>query len=87
MGKAMKDEALSVRDKVFGVLAGFSALYCTVVAFAWSLPGARGRFLIALAVLVVTLSFVKNKKGVGLGILAFIALRFIWAGIVFLLQR
>jgi len=81
------NKALSVRDRVFGAVAGFSALYCFAVSFALSLPTGRERFFIALAVFIVSFSFVKQKKGVGLGILAFIALRFAWAGIVLLLQH
>jgi hypothetical protein len=84
----MKDnETLSVRDKIFGVLAAFSGLYCFAVSFALSLPSGRERFLIALIVFVVSFSFVKQKKGVALGILAFVALRFAWAAIVLLLHR
>jgi hypothetical protein len=84
----MRDKvALSVRDKVFGVLAAFSALYCFAVSFALSLPSGRERFLIALSVFVVSFGFVKQKKGVALGSLAFIVLRFAWAGIVSLLQH
>jgi len=84
----MKDtEPLSLRDKTFGAVAGFSGLYCVAVSFALSLPDARRRFLIGVAVFVVSFLFVKQKKGVGLGILAFIALRFAWAGIVFLMRR
>jgi hypothetical protein len=79
------NEALSVRDKIFGVLAALSALYGFAVSFALSLPGGRKRFLIALAVFVV--SFGKQKRGVALGILAFIALRFAWAGIALLLRH
>jgi hypothetical protein len=81
------NKALSVRDRAFGAIAGFSALYCFAVSFVLSLPGGRERFSIALTVFVVSFSFVKQKKGVALGILAFIALRFVWAGIVLLLQR
>jgi hypothetical protein len=40
-----------------------------------------------LTVFVVSFAFVKQKKGVALGILAFIALRFAWAGIVLLLHH
>jgi hypothetical protein len=84
----MKDnELLSVRDKVFGVLAAFSGLYCFAVSFALSLPSSRERFLIAATVLVISFSFVRQKKGVAVGILAFIALRFIWAGVALLLQH
>jgi hypothetical protein len=54
--------ALSVRDKIFGVLAAFSALYCFAVSFALSLPSGRERFIIALAVFVVSFSFVRQKK-------------------------
>jgi len=75
-------EPLSLRDKAFGVVAAFSGLYCAAVSFALSLPYGRRRFLIGLAVFVVSFLFVKQKKGVGLGILVFIALRFVWAGIV-----
>ena len=82
-----ENEPLSVRDKSFGVFAAFSALYCFAVSFALSLPSGRERFLIALAVFVVSFSFVKQKKGVALGILAFIALRFAWAGVVLLLRH
>jgi hypothetical protein len=81
------NEALSVRDKIFGVLAALSALYGFAVSFALSLPGGRKRFLIALAVFVVSFSFGKQKRGVALGILAFIALRFAWAGIALLLRH
>jgi hypothetical protein len=66
----MKDNgALSVRDKIFGVLAAFSALYCFAVSFALSVPSGRERFLVSLTVFVVSFSFVKQKKGVALGIL------------------
>ncbi len=80
-------ELLSLRDKTFGVLAAFSGLYCFAVSFALSLPDGRRRFLIGLAIFVVSFLLVKQKKGVGLGILAFIALRFAWAGILFLLRH
>jgi hypothetical protein len=80
-------EPLSLRDKTFGVVAAFSGLYCFAVSFALSLPDGRRRFLIGLAVFIVSFLFVKQKKGVGLGILAFIALRFVWAGIVFLVRH
>jgi hypothetical protein len=84
----MRDHgALSARDKIFGVLAAFSALYCFAVSFVFSLPGARERFVVALAVFAISFSFVKQKKGVAVGILAFVALRFAWAGIVLLLQH
>jgi hypothetical protein len=84
----MKDtEALSLRDKAFGVVAAFSGLYCVAISFALSLPDGRRRLLIGLAVFLVSFLFVKQKKGVGLGVLAFIALRFAWAGIVFLLRH
>jgi hypothetical protein len=78
-------EPLSARDKVFGALAAFSALYSFAVSFVLSLPGARERFLIALTVFVISFSFVKQKKGVALGIVAFIALRFAWSGMMLLL--
>jgi len=78
---------LSLRDKIFGVVAAFSALYCFAVSFALSLPSGWERFLVALTVFAVSFSFVKQKKGVALGILAFVALRFAWAGIVLLLQH
>jgi len=84
----MRDNrALSLRDKLFGVLAAFSGLYCFAVSFALSQPTGRDRFFIALTVFVVSFFFVKEKKGVALGVLAFIALRFAWAGIVSLLQH
>jgi hypothetical protein len=81
------DVSLSIRDKFFGVLAAFSALYGFAVSFALSLPSGRERFLVALTVFAVSFSFVKQKKGVALGILAFVALRFAWAGIVLVLQH
>jgi hypothetical protein len=84
----MRDNGtLSIRDKIFGVLAAFSALYCFAVSFALSVPSGRERFLVSLTVFVVSFSFVKQKKGVALGILAFIALRFAWAGILLLVQH
>jgi hypothetical protein len=84
----MKDNrALSIRDRMFGVLAAFSALYCSVVSFELSLPGAKGRFLVAFLVLAISFLLVKQKKGVAIGIFAFVALRFAWAGIVLLLQH
>src|SRR5207248_9611579 len=86
--RSMRDnKILSLREKIFTVLAGFSALYCVAVIFALSLPGAKSRFLIALAVFLASFSLVKHKKGIALGILVFIGLRFAWAGIAFLLQR
>ena len=81
------DGALSVRDRIFGVVAAFSALYCFAVSFALSLPTAKERFLIAFAVFVVSFSLVRCKKGVGIGILAFVVVRFVWAGIILLLQH
>jgi hypothetical protein len=80
-------EPLSLRDKIFGVIAAFSGLYCFAVSFALSLPDGRRRFLMALAVFIVSFALVKQKKGVGLGILAFIALRFAWAGILSLVKH
>jgi hypothetical protein len=36
----MRDEQiLSVRDRIFGTVAGFSALFCFAVSFALKLPG------------------------------------------------
>jgi hypothetical protein len=84
---AYMDEPLSLGDKIFGTIAAFSALYCFAVSFVLSLPQARERFLIALAIFLVSFSFVKYKKAVALAILAFIALRFAWAGIVMLLRH
>jgi len=55
--------------------------------FELSLPGARERFVIALAIFLVSFLFVEYKKAVALGILVFIALRFVWAGIVLLWQH
>jgi hypothetical protein len=84
----MRDEQiLSVRDRIFGTVAGFSALFCFAVSFALKLPGGRKRFFIALAIFVISFSLVRQKKGVGLGILAFIALRFIWAAITLLMRH
>ena len=81
------DGKLSVRDKIFGTIAAFSALYCFAVSFALSLPVAKERFLISLAIFLVAFWFVKLKKGVALGILAFITLRFAWAVVVLLVRR
>ena len=78
---------LSVRDRIFGAIAAFSALYSFAVSFALSLPDAKRRFFIALGIFVVSFSLVRYKKGIALGILAFIAIRFAWAGIVLLLQH
>jgi hypothetical protein len=84
----MRDNgALSERDRVFGAIAAFSGLYCFAVSFSLKLPTGRERCLIALAVLAVSFSFIKQKKGVALGVLAFIALRFVWAGILLLFQH
>jgi len=83
----MREDTISVRDRIFGVVAAFSALYCSVVVFALKLPGGQERFFIALAIFILSFSFVQKKAGVALGILAFIALRFIVATIVFLTQR
>ena len=84
----MKDSAaLSVRDKIFGALAALSALYGFAVSFALSLPSGRERFLVALTVFVISFLFVKQKKGVALGILAFIALRFAWAAMLSLVKH
>jgi len=80
-------EPLSLRDKIFGVVAAFSGLYCFAVSFALSLPDGRRRFLIGLTIFSVSFLFVKQQKGVGLGILAYIALRFVWAGIISLLRH
>jgi hypothetical protein len=85
---AMKDEeVLSVRDKIFGVLAAFSALYCVALSFELSLPGARKRFWIGLTVLTLSFSLVRYKKAVALGVLGFIAIRFIWAGVLLLFRH
>ena len=69
------------------VVAAFSGLYCFAVSFALSLPDGRRPFLIGLAFFIIFFSLMKQKKGVGLGIRAFIALRFAWAGIVFLMRH
>jgi hypothetical protein len=79
-------EPLSLRDRVFGAIAAFSALYCFAIPFVFSLPAARG-ILISFAVFLVSFAFVKLKKGVALGIVAFITLRFAWAGRVLLLRH
>jgi hypothetical protein len=81
------EAALSVRDRIFGVLAAFSGLYTFAVSLQLSLPDAKKRLLIGLAVFGVCFLLVKQKKGVALGILVFVAIRFAWAGIVMLLQR
>ena len=84
----MSDErSLSKGDRLFGVVAAFSALYCLAVSFVLSLPDARKRFLISAAIFVVSFCFVRAKKGVAVGILAFVVLRFAWAGFAFLLKR
>ena len=80
-------EHLSWRDKTFGVIAAFSGLYCFAVSFALSLPDGRRRFVISLAVFIVSFSLVKQKKGVGLGVLVFVALRFAWAGILLVVRH
>jgi hypothetical protein len=81
----MKDnEPLSMRDRFFGVVAAFSALYCFAVSFVLSLPSGRKRFLIALVIFLISFSLVRYKKAVAVGILAFIAVRFAWATIVLL---
>jgi hypothetical protein len=38
--------------------------------------------MVGLAVFAVSFSLVRQKKGVALGILAFLALRFGWAGVM-----
>lgn len=86
--KAMSNNgALSIRDRIFGVIAAFSALYCFAVSFALSLPSAKERLFIGLTVFAFSFCLVKYKKGVAVGILAFVAVRFAWAGIIFLLQH
>jgi hypothetical protein len=85
--EVMKDnESLSVRDKIFGVLSAFSALYCVAVSFMLSQAEARKRFLIALAIFIFCFYFVKQKKGVALGVAAFVALRLVWGLVVTLLH-
>jgi len=73
-----KDNPLSIQDRIFGVGAAFSALYCVAVSFMLSQPEARKRFLIALAIFTLCFSFVKQKKGAALGIAAFIVIRIVW---------
>lgn len=77
---------ISIRDRVFGVAAAFSALYCVAVSFMLSQPEARKRFLIALAIFMFCFYFVKQKKGVALGIAAFVALRILWGLVATSLQ-
>ena len=56
-------------------------------AFALSLPDGRWRFLVGLAVFILAFSLVKQKKGVALWVVAFIALRSAWAGVVLLMSH
>jgi hypothetical protein len=81
------DSALSMKDRILGVLAMFSALYCFAVSLNLALPTAKTRFLVALGIFVVCFSLVRPKKGVAIAIVAFVALRFAWAAIVSLLQH
>jgi hypothetical protein len=59
------------------------------VAVSFSIGSSEGRkrFLIALLIFLFSFMFVKSKKGIGLGILAFIALRFAWAAGVYVFQH
>ena len=80
-------ESLSIRDRILGVFAGFSALYCVAVSFALTLPVARKRSLIAAAICLVSFSFVRQKKTVAPAIAAFIAIKVSLVALVLLLQH
>ena len=85
--EAMRDnQPLSMRDKIFGVLAAFSALYCVAVSFVLSQAEASQKFLIGLAIFVFCFYFVKQKRPTALGIAGFVALRLVWGLVVTLLH-
>lgn len=48
--------------------------------------GSEAEFFIALVIFIFCFYFVKQKKGVALGIAAFVALRLVWGLVVTLLQ-
>ena len=58
------NELFSMRDRIFGTFATFNALCCFAVSLVLSLPSARERFLIALVIFLISLSYVEYKKTV-----------------------
>jgi hypothetical protein len=80
-------EPLSLQDRILGCGAAFSALYCVAVSFMLFQDGASKRFVIGLVVFAFCFFFVRQKKGVALGIGAFIAVRIVWGLIAAALQR
>ena len=81
-----KESPPSIQDRIFGVGAVFSALYCVAVSFMLSQAQARLRFFIALTIFIVCFFLVKQRKGVALGVVAFGALRLVWALVAAALQ-
>jgi hypothetical protein len=79
--------SISTKDRVLGVGAAFSALYCVAVSFMPSQPAAGERFFISLAIFSLCFTFVKQKKGVALGVIAFVVLRIVWGLVASLVQR
>ncbi len=86
-GAITKASPLSPRDRFWGVGAAFSALYCIALSFMLFRPEARRRFAIGLVVFISCFYFVRNKKGVSVGIAVFVALRIAWGLITTVLQR
>jgi hypothetical protein len=81
-----KASPLSPRDRFWGVGAAFSALYCIALSFMLFQPEAMRRFAIGLMVFLFCFYFVRNKKGVSVGIAVFVALRIVWGLITAVLQ-
>jgi hypothetical protein len=74
----------SAKDRVLGVVFGFSGLLCFALSFTVLNPNGRPvLFFSCLCVCLVCLAFVDNKKGVVLGFLLFLLLRTIWAFMTF----
>jgi hypothetical protein len=85
-GPIAKASPLSLRDRFWGVGAAFSALYCIALSFMLFQPEAMRRFAIGLVVFIFCFYFVRNKKGVSIGIAIFVALRIAWGLMAAVLQ-
>jgi hypothetical protein len=81
-----EESPVSIRDRILGAGAAFSALYCVAVSFMLSHAEARKRFFIALAIFIFCFFLVKQKKGVAVGVAAFVAIRIVWGLVATSLQ-
>ena len=78
-----RDNQLSFKDTILGVLCAFSALLCFALSFTLLTPDGRPcLFAGSLAVFFVCLMFVEKKWAITGGAAIFILLRLIWAAML-----